>query len=408
MGENVGTKRLSERGIQTLGPGRHCDGDGLYLLVSPTGRRSWVLRYQLRGKRRDMGLGPYPYVSLQRARQRAFEERSHVKVDGADPITRRRLRGAESSADFASIACEFIGLKAPGWRSQKSEAQWRSSLESYAFPVLGGLPVAEITVDHVLSVLKPIWGEKTETASRVRQRIEAVLSFAIATERRAGDNPAQWKGRLEHVLPAPSKVTKVKHHPALDWREAPQLWAFLVTAEGQAARAAQFLYLTAVRSAEARYARYEEIDAQEALWNIPGDRMKNGKPHRVPLNDLAVQLLSNQLNYAESGWIFPNGSGEPLSDTAVRKVIAAYPTRTTVQGLRSTFRDWAGEATAHAWEVSEMALAHTFQTATEAAYARGDMLVKRRKLMDDWATYLQREKAEVTNISAASDERKEG
>ncbi|MDA9191151.1 integrase arm-type DNA-binding domain-containing protein [bacterium] len=404
----MGAKRLTERGLRTLGPGRHCDGDGLYLLVSPSGRRSWVLRYQMHGRRRDMGLGPYPYVSLQLARQRAFEERSLVKVDGKDPITRRRLQGSESSADFASIACEFIRLKAPGWRSVKSEAQWTSSLKTYAFPTLGFLPVAEITVDHVLSVLKPIWTEKTETASRVRQRIEAVLSFAIATERRAGDNPAQWKGRLEHVLPAPSKVSKVKHHAALDWREAPQLWTFLVAAKGQAARAAQFLYLTAVRSAEARYARYEEIDLQEALWNIPEERMKNGKPHRVPLNDLAIKLISAQPNYANNGWIFPNTSGNPFSDTAVRKVLATYPKKTTVQGLRSTFRDWAGEATAHAWEVSEMALAHTFQTATEAAYARGDMLVKRRRLMDDWATYLQREKTELANIFAASDERKEG
>ena len=172
----MGTKRLTERGIQTLGPGRHCDGDGLYLLVSPTGRRSWVLRYQLRGKRRDMGLGPYPYVSLQVARQRSFEERSLVKVDGEDPITRRRLRGAESSADFASVTYEYIRLKAPGWRSPKSAAQWTSSLETYAFPVLGRLPVSAITIDHVLAVLKPIWVQKTETASRVRQRLEAICA----------------------------------------------------------------------------------------------------------------------------------------------------------------------------------------------------------------------------------------
>ena len=403
----MGAKRLTERGIQTLGPGRHCDGDGLYLLVSPTGRRSWVLRYQLRGKRRDMGLGPYPYVSLQVARQRAFEERSLVKVDGEDPITRRRLRGAESSADFASVTYEYIRLKAPGWRSPKSAAQWTSSLETYAFPVLGKLPVSAITIDHVLAVLKPIWVEKTETASRVRQRLEAILSFAIATERRTAENAAQWQGRLEHVLPAPTKVTQVKHHAALDWREAPRLWPHINAASGQSARAVAFLYLTAARSSEVRFAQFSEFDLEEGLWSLPGERMKSGKPHRVPLSDQAIQVIRQQAKTASNQWVFTNSKDQPLSDTALAKVLKSYPQKTTIHGLRSTFRDWAGEATSHPREIIEMALAHSTHSATEAAYARGDMLLKRRRLMEDWAQFLTMPESEVEDLIEIRADRKE-
>ena len=400
-------KRLTERGIQTLGPGRHCDGDGLYLLVSPTGPRSWVLRYQLRGKRRDMGLGPYPYVSLQLARQRAFEERSLVKVDGEDPITRRRLRGAESSADFASVAYEYIRLKAPGWRSPKSATQRTSSLETYAFPVVGKLPVSVITIDHVLAVLKPIWVEKTETASRVRQRLEAILSFAIATERRTAENPAQWQGRLEHVLPAPTKVTQVKHHAALDWREAPGLWPYIEAASGQSARAVAFLYLTAARSSEVRFAQFSEFDLEESLWSLPGERMKNGKPHRVPLSDQAMQVIRRQAKTAANEWVFTNSKDQPLSDTALAKVLKSYPQKTTIHWLRSTFRDWAGEATSHPREIIEMALAHSAHSATEAAYARGDMLLKRRRLMEDWAQFLTVPEREVEDLIEIRADRKE-
>lgn len=397
----MGAKCLTERGIRTLAAGRHCDGDGLYLLVAESGSRSWLLRYQLNGRRRDMGLGPYPYVSLQQARLRAFEERSLVKADREDPLIRRRLRGAESQSDFASVASEYIRLKSPGWRSPKSEAQWVSSLENYAFPILGRLPVGAVTIDHVLSVLKPIWVDKTETASRVRQRIEAILNFAIATERRGPDNPAQWQGRLEHILPAPTKVTKVNHHAALDWRKAPQLWPFLGQVRGQAARAVQFLYLTAARSAEVRFARFDEFDLEDASWSLPGERMKNGKPHRVPLSEQAINVILGQQRVVDSVWVFPNSQSNPLSDTALAKVLKAYPDKTTIHGLRSTFRDWAGEATSHPREIIEMALAHSTRSATEAAYARGDMLLKRRRLMEDWAQFLTTNRGDVEDMFAA-------
>lgn len=395
----MGRKRLSDRAIRGLPPGRHLDGDGLYLLVSVSGAKSWVLRYQLRGVRRDMGLGGYPHVTLREARDRAYEAKRAVRVEGRDPVLERRLERRSTASNFASIASEYIRLKEPGWRSPKSASQWRSSLSQYVFPLIGEIPVDRITVDHILLVLSPIWTEKTETASRVRQRIEAVLNFASATDRRTGDNPARWKGRLEHVLPAPTKVAHVTHHAALDWREANSLWGFFARANGQAAKALTFLYLTASRSNEVRGARFCEFDLDSLEWLIPAERMKAGKPHRVPLSELAVEIVfDQQKKIGESDLVFPNRHNHPLADAALSRVLKGFEKRTTVHGLRSTFRDWAGEATSHPRDVIELSLAHSVRNSTEAAYARGDMLLKRRRLMDDWANYLTQSPVDAIDL----------
>ncbi len=376
---------LSVRKVQTAKPGRYTDGQGLTLLVKASGARSWVLRYQIKGRRRDMGLGAWPEISLAKARERAMEARRAIGL-GQDPLT---IKPRSEKLIFQEAAEALIAAKRNGWRNAKHAAQWTSTLARYAYPELGGLEVSAIKTENVLAVLKPIWTEKPETASRVRQRIEAVLDYATALEERDGANPARWRGHLDRLLPQASKVRPVVHYPALDWREMPEFMAKLSAREGFGSRALAFAILTASRSGEVRGATWSEIDPEAGIWVIPAERMKAAKEHRVPLGSAAIEQLGERR--LPQDLLFPGAHGlrKPMSDmtlTAVLKRLGRLDI--SVHGFRSTFRDWAGETTNFPREVIETALAHRLRDKAEAAYARGDLFQKRRKLMDAWAAYL--------------------
>ena len=377
---------LSVRKVQTAKPGRHSDGRGLMLLVKASGARSWVLRYQLKGRRRDMGLGPYPEVTLAEARRKALEAR-HLLVDGVDPLTVVPKR----ALTFRQAAIDLIENKRAGWRNAKHAAQWSSTIETYANPVLGDVEIAAIDTAHVLSVLQPIWRAKPETASRLRQRIEAVLDFATSKGLRDGSNPARWRGHLQNVLPKSSAVRRVQHHAALDWREMPEFVAALARRNGISARALQFLILTAARSGEMRGMRWGEIDLKARIWTVPPTRMKAAKEHRVPLTDGAVGLLGTPRTPDALVFPSPTHLDRPLSDMTLAAVLKKMArTGITVHGFRSTFRDWAGETTNFPREVIEAALAHRLKDKAEAAYARGDLFTKRRTLMEAWEAFTEK------------------
>jgi integrase len=378
--------KLTDRAVKAAAPGRHMDGTvrGLTLLVWPTGARSWVVRYQLVGKRRDMGLGPYPEVSLARAREKALEARRLVK-EGLDPLAER---GRAKRLTFKAAAEQLLESKRPGWRNAKHAWQWEATLKTLAFPTLGALDVKQVGTGDVLAVLRKIWTERPETASRVRQRIEAVLDYAAALGARTGDNPARWKGHLDHLLPRPGKVKQVRHHPALDWRDAPAFMAELTKRGGLGARALAFAVLTAARSGEARGMTWGEVDDAGGAWTVPAARMKAGKEHRVPLTAAARSLLGGRGEPAALVFPSPNHPARPLSDMTLLAALRRMGRGDlTVHGFRSTFRDWAGETTAHPREVIEAALAHAVKDKVEAAYARGDLLERRRPLMQAWADH---------------------
>ena len=374
---------LTARKVETAPTGRHGDGRGLMLVVKPSGARSWVLRYQLNGRRRDMGLGPYPEVTLAMARQKALEARRHL-VDGTDPLTVRPV----PALTFEAAAIELIDSKRVGWRNAKHAAQWTSTLETYVFPSIGETAVGSIETPHVLDVLKPIWSKKPETASRVRQRIEAVLDYAAAKGIRDGVNPARWRGHLQNLLPKPSAVRAVEHHPALDWRELPKFMHELAQRNGVSARALEFLILTAARSGEVRGMKWSEVEFEGRVWTVPTDRMKARKEHRVPLTSRASLILGEP--GAPDALVFPspNDSRRTLSDMTLTSVLRSMGRNDiTVHGFRSTFRDWAGETSSFPREVIEAALAHRLKDKAEAAYARGDLFAKRRELMRAWSDY---------------------
>jgi len=372
---------LSSRKVETAPAGRYTDGRGLLLVVKVSGARSWVLRYQLKGRRRDMGLGPYPEVTLAVARRKALEAR-RLLVDGVDPLTARPRR----VTTFRETAADLISSKRPGWRSPKHAAQWSATLGAYAYPALGSLDVKAIETTDVLAVLRPIWTDKPETASRVRQRIEAVLDFASAQGLRNGLNPARWRGHLQNLLPKPSQVRRVEHHAALDWRDLPEFMAELAAREGVSARALTFLILTAARSGEVRGMRWAEIDLTAGVWAVPAERMKAGKEHRVPLTAAAIELLGDEGSPDTLVFPSPFDPRKAMSDMSLTAVLKKMGRGDiTAHGFRSTFRDWAGETTAFPREVIEAALAHRLKDKAEAAYARGDLFNKRRELMQAWA-----------------------
>jgi len=373
---------LSARKVETADAGRHGDGRGLFLYVKPSGSRSWVLRYQVQGRRHDLGLGAYPDVTLAMARERATKARRLI-VEGEDPIAKRRQANPKT---FKDAALELIESKRVGWKNAKHAAQWTSTLESYAFPSLGRMQVTNIATADVIGALKPIWSVKPETANRVRQRIEAVLDYASALGIRSGDNPARWKGHLDHLLPKPTKVRAVKHHPALAHAEISDFMGDLSRRVGVGARALGFTILTAARSGETRRMVWGEVDLENSIWIIPAERMKAGKEHRVPLTVEAIALMGPRRD--DSALVFESEAkaGRPISDMSMTAVLRRMGRDgITVHGFRSTFRDWAGETTSFPREVIEAALAHGIKDKAEAAYARSDLFDKRRDLMRAWA-----------------------
>jgi integrase len=384
--------RLRAGDIARVGPGQHHDGGGLYLMVGKGAGRSWIFRYRRDGKLHDCGLGPAHTVTLADARQKAHDCRSALYA-GSNPVEiRRRKRTdriltAAKAVSFEDAAERYIAAHAAGWRDPKAERQWRQSLADYAYPLLGKLPVGKIDVGLVMQVLEPIWLTKTETAGRVRSRIENILDWATARGHRQGDNPARWRGHLENLLPAPRKVRKVEHHPALPYAEIGAFMADLRRADGVPARALEFAILTATRTDEVLGAKWGELDLAERIWTIPAGRHKagktTGKEHRVPLSDAAMAIIDAMAAIRVDEHVFPGRNGA-LGPQAMRRVLDGLNAGISVHGFRSTFRDWAGETTAHPRDVIEQALAHTLKDRSEAAYRRGDLFDKRRALMRDW------------------------
>jgi integrase len=370
--------------------GRYACGHGLYLQVSEWGTRSWIFRYQRDGRAVHLGLGSVIYVPLATARDRAFKLRQGL-IAGADPLEAKRAeRAAAQTAaiktrTFRECAEAYIAAHEAGWRNGSSSEQWLQSLRDYVFPKLGVLPVGDIDTALVLSVLEPIWKTRTETASRVRGRIESILDWAKTRGLRSGENPARWRGHLENLLPAPSKVRRVQHYAALSYTEMSSFVVDLRRQAGIAARALEFLILTATRAGEVMDARWPEIDLAQRAWVVPGSRMKTGKEHRVPLSDRAIEILEQLPR--ESEHVFPGRNGGALSGHALLRVLERMNRGETVHGFRSSFRDWAAEETNYPNHVVEMALAHAISGEVEKAYRRGNLFEKRRRLMDDWARY---------------------
>lgn len=394
-------------------PGYHFVGNvaGLILQVADTRARSWILRASVGGKRRDIGLGGYPDVTLADARQRAKDARDKIKA-GIDPVIENRTnRSALAAAragsmTFSEAASAYIEAKSSGWKSAKHAAQWRATLETFAFPVIGRIGVSEIETAHVMRVIEPIWLSKTETASRVRGRIESVLGWAAVRGYRKGDNPARWRGHIDNLLAARGNVAPVAHHAALPFGEIGAFMADLRRREGVGARALEFAILTAARSGEVRGATWAELDLPGAVWTIPGSRMKAAREHRVPLCDGALKLLAELPRSEGADLVFPSGKNTPLSDATLTAVIRRMGLTVTAHGFRSSFRDWAGEVTAFDRSTIEHALAHQIADKAEAAYARGSQFEKRRRLMGAWAEYCSTvasdERAMVTPIRGAA------
>lgn len=390
-------KELSALEVNRLtAPGLHAIGGvaGLYLQVTDSGARSWILRATIGTRRRDIGLGGFPDVTLAGAREAARKTRIMIK-DGIDPVEESKAKrsaviAAQAAAiTFGEAASKYISAHEAGWKNAKHAAQWTATLETYAFPTIGKIRISEIQTAHVINILESIWTTKTETASRLRGRIESVLDWATVRGYRKGANPARWKGHLDMILPARAKVQKVTHHAAMDYREIGTFIVELAKVEGMGARALEFAILTATRSGEVRGATWSEIDAKAGVWTIPAERMKAGKEHRIPLSDAALEMLRKLPHMTGTELVFPNSKAEPsaLSDMTLTAVLRRMGQTVTAHGFRSTFRDWAGETTAYPREVIEHAMAHQLKDKAEAAYARGTLFEKRRRLMADWAKH---------------------
>jgi integrase len=375
-------------------PGNHAVGAvaGLYLYINDAGARSWVLRAMVGGKRRHMGLGGFPDVTYAQAKEKARKARADIEA-GIDPIAQRKSAVSQLLAQqgqektFEQAAKGYLDSHGDSWRNPKHRAQWVSTLETYAFPVMGKLAVQDVALGHVLAVLEPIWKIKSETASRLRGRIENVLDWASARQYRTGDNPARWKGCLDKLLPAPSKVKKVEHHRALPIDRLDGFLKTLRGINGMSARALEFAILTAARSGEVRGAAWSEIDLEAKVWTVPAERMKAGREHRVPLSGQVLSLLLKLPRVSGNDLVFPAPRGGQLSDMSLTAVMRRMEVDAVPHGFRSTFRDWAGESTNYPREVAEQALAHTLESKVEAAYRRGDALEKRRQMMQDWADF---------------------
>jgi integrase len=381
--------------------GRYGDGAGLYLLVRSRQAKFWVFRFTRSGKMREMGLGPAKgrtAVSLSAARAKA--RRLHEAVrEGRDPLAERDAEAKKAKADaakaeaaamtFGDVADMYIAAHEASWRNPKHRQQWRNTLRDYVVPAIGDLSVGSVDTSAVLKIVEPLWHEKTETASRVRGRIESILDYAKARGWRGGENAARWRGHLDHLLPQRSKVQRVEHHAALPWREIGAFIQRLQQNSGISARCLEFLILTACRSGEVRGAHWDEIDVDHAVWTIPAERTKAAREHRVPLSEPAVAVLREIARLGTEGFVFPGlKAASALSDMALTRVVhVAGGNGATVHGFRSTFRDWCAETTNYPRELAEAALAHALRDKVEAAYQRGDLLEKRRRLMEEWAAF---------------------
>ena len=400
-------------------PGAHFVGGvaGLFLEIKEGGSRSWVLRATVAGKRRDMGMGGFPDVTLAQARERARTARDQVRA-GTDPIqSRREARSALAAASakaktFDHCVEAFMKAKSGEWKNAKHKAQWQSTLDTHAKSKLGNVLVQDVDLTLVLSVLEPIWQTTTETASRLRGRIETVLDWASARGYRTGDNPARWRGHLDQLLAKPRKIKKVKHQPALNVADTHAFMVDLRAIEGTSAQALELAVLTAARSGEVRGARWPEVDLQAKIWTVPAERMKAKKEHRVALSKQAIKLLRSLPRMEGTDLVFPGRKPQqPLSDMSLTACMRRMGYKDdsgrmcVPHGCRSTFRDWAAEHTNYPREIAEMALAHTIASAVEAAYRRGDLLDKRAAMMQDWADFcdtpMRRKGSNVVPIKAA-------
>ena len=399
---------LTPLAVKNAKPGRHADGGGLHLLVKESGARSWVYRFMLGGKSRDIGLGPAGSdgVALSKARDARDALRLKVKA-GIDPLEQRQREAAEALAaaqaaqvagmTFKTVAETYIGANEGSWRNEKHRQQWKNTLANYVYPVIGELPVAEVGTAHVLQILEPIWKAKAETANRVRGRMETILDAAKARGYREGENPARWRGHIAQILPARSRLTR-GHHKAMSYEAISAFVGALRNRKAVAALALEFTILTAARTGEVIGATWDEVDLDKAIWTVPASRMKAGKEHRVPLSPRAVEILKSTQGLRKE-WLFPATKGGKMSGMAMTMLLRRMKVDVTVHGFRSGFRDWSAECTGYAHEVAEMALAHTIENKVERAYRRGDLFDKRRRLMDDWATYCATIPAAGANVT---------
>ncbi|MCX7365786.1 MAG: integrase arm-type DNA-binding domain-containing protein [Alphaproteobacteria bacterium] len=392
--KNTKQMRLTVLQIERLHvSGKHPVGDGLYLQITGTGTKSWLFRYRLRGRRREMGLGPFPLIGTAAARETVLDCRRRLAAS-RDPLEERRTAVREANRPaaktFNALAIEYIAAHKAGWRNPKSAAQWQASLDTYAAPHIGNVAVDAITLDDVMAVLTPIWRTKTETASRVRGRIEAILNYARVHGYRSGDNPARWRGHLDQLLPAKTRVRKPKHHAAIAIDKMPAAMTALAKAKGPASLIVRFTALTAARISEVVGAVWSEIDLKRAVWTVPAVRTKTHAPHRVPLSTQALAVLKTAIAIKQDERVFPGfARGRPLSLTgamqALRRATPSSP-GITVHGLRSTFRDWCAER-GEDRTLAELSLSHVVGDETEQAYARSDLLDRRRLLMQRWADF---------------------
>jgi integrase len=397
-GQDRSGKRLTDVQVRRLAkvPGMHHDGAGLYLRVGQPHGCSWVVRFMIGGKARTMGLGSLRDVPLTEARKRAAAARL-LKSDGVDPIEQRGARRAALRAERARAVSfdwcrdQYVASHSAGWRSAKYALQWVAALKTYVTPVFGNLPVQVVDLGLVTKVIEPLWRTKPETAGRVRARVEAILDWAKVKGHRQGDNPAKWRGHLDKLLPGPSEVRKVEHRPALPYAELGAFMKLLWEREGVAARALEFTIATAARTGEVIGARWTEIDRVAGVWTVPAERMKMDREHRVLLNSAAIAVLDSVSSGQQGEFVFPGDrAGRPISNMAMLMVLRRMERDDlTVHGFRSTFKTWATECTAHPNDAIEISLSHTVGDAVEQAYLRGDLLEKRRRLMDDWAAFYE-------------------
>jgi integrase len=402
MRESNGFQLTALRVMQLRRPGRYGDGGGLYLRVAEYPRRdgtrarskNWLFRFERDGRERWMGLGPLNTLSLAEARSLARECRQ-LLLRNIDPIDARQAQRHGARLDAARIitfrqcAEAYIKSHRASWRNAAHAAQWPASLSRFVYPNIGHLPVSTIDTALVMRCIEPIWQEKPDTASRLRGRIETVLDWAKARQYRDGENPARWRGHLDKLLPAKAQLRPAKHHAALPYAEAPSFMAELRTRNEISARALEFTVLTAARTNEAIRATWSEIDLKAKTWTVPGERMKSGRLHIVPLSDRTIKILESLPHVRGCPFLFPGAKiGQPLAHTSMLKLLRGMRPGLTTHGFRSSFRDWAGDRTHHAHDVIEAALAHAVKDATERAYRRGTAIEKRRDLMTDWSRYL--------------------